>query len=154
MPLIDTIPRSLAPGIALTSVIFYNTSLQHRFTYITGRVRELNREARELGAEHPERHAARLVSIRRQVDMLSRRSLKIRQSVLTVYVSFMCFIVCILSLLTLRVADLAHADVVPIVPFAGGFVALAFAAVRSFSEMSLSHQTVLEDVRSSFGGSG
>ena len=90
---LDLIAHSLAPGIALTSVIFFNTSLLNRFAYVTGRVRELTREARELRrATRDSPDHARLRSIRAQVDALIVRARMIRRTIMLVYVSLLSFI--------------------------------------------------------------
>lgn len=145
--LTDLITQSLAPGIALTSVIFYNTSLQNRFVYITGRIRELNREAR--GLRDDPTAAERLASIRWQVDLMSRRSLVVRRTVLTVYGGFLCFISTILLLLLLAVVPAPALLHLPTIVFAAGFVMLVAAAAQSSVEMYLSHRTIVEDIRSS-----
>jgi hypothetical protein len=147
--LTDLIVTSLAPGVALTSVIFYNTSLQNRFVYITGRTRELNKEARTLRREGRARNAARLTSIEWQVKLLMRRSRIIRHSVLITYVALISFIMTILLLLAigmLRANDLA---IVPTCTFALGFIMLAASATYSGWEMALGQSSIVEDARSS-----
>ena len=147
--LTDLISHSLAPGIALTSVIFYNTSLQNRFVYITGRIRELNREARALRGQDGPGIAERMASIRWQVDLMSRRSLVVRRTVLTVYGGFLCFIVTILFLLLLAVFPVPALVHLPTITFAAGLLTLIAAAAQSSLEMYLSHRTIVEDIRTS-----
>lgn len=146
---IQDITRALAPGIALTSIIFYNTSLQNRFTYISSRIRDLNREAREL--RDTDKDADRLRSVRWQVDLFTRRSLLMRRAILVLYFGFFCFILTILALLALG-DDGDRA--LPLVPFTLGFCALALATLMSQREMYLSHRTLLEDTRSSWSPPG
>lgn len=150
MPSLTTfITGSLAPGIALTSVIFYNNSLQARFVYIAGRVRELNREAREL-APLPDGEA-RLASLRFQVNLLTRRARLIRRAVVTVYASLLCFIVTIMGLMATSYFTPSEAyAMVPAMTFVLGFLALAAAVLISTIEMSLGSTSILEDIRSSF----
>jgi hypothetical protein len=147
--LTDLIVSSLAPGVALTSVIFYNTSLQNRFIYITGRTRELNKEARALRHEGRARHQARLKSIEWQVTLLMRRSRIIRHAVLVTYGALISFILTILLLLTVGVLKADHLAVMPTSTFALGFILLAFSAVYSGWEMALGQSSIVEDARSS-----
>lgn len=149
--LIEPIVTALSPGIALTSVIFYNTSLQSRFVYITGRTRELNKEARQLRAEGAQKHQARLKSIEWQVKLLLRRSRIIRHSVLIVYVSLFAFILTILMILVLGLTQTRGLELMPVASFALGFLLLAVSAVYSGTEMALGQSSIVEDARNSFG---
>lgn len=149
--LIEPIVTALSPGIALTSVIFYNTSLQNRFVYITGRTRELNKEARQLRAEGAHKHQARLKSIEWQVKLLLRRSRIIRYSVLIVYVSLFAFILTILMILVLGLTQTRGLELMPVASFAMGFLLLAVSAVYSGTEMALGQSSIVEDARNSFG---
>ncbi len=155
MVLTDYIARSLAPGIGLTAVMFYNGQLQNRMTYITGRLRDLNREGRNLRlqavSEGDSERDTRLGSIRRQVDMLLRRAHMIRRTILTVYLALMFYILTIIGLLTLAVFEVRSADVVPVTTFAMAFLCLAAAGLQSINEMFLSLTTIREDTRSSLG---
>jgi len=147
---IDPIGHALGPGIAVTSVIFFNAGLLGRFTYVTGRIRELNREARELrrqpagAAEHE-----RLASIRAQVDVLTERARTIRTTIVLAYASLVLFIVSILLLLLWSAMGISGPSVVPIVPFATGLGTFAIGASRATSEVASSYRTVEEDIRSS-----
>lgn len=148
------IASALAPGIALTSVIFYNTSLQNRFTYISSRIRDLNREARDLAERGTPRAAARLRSVHAQVALFTRRSLAIRRCILIVYGGFFCFIVTILMLLVSRGKADSFLGFLPLTAFALGLLALACAVLISIREMSLSHRTLLLDIADSFEKQG
>ncbi|MEW5853123.1 MAG: DUF2721 domain-containing protein [Myxococcota bacterium] len=151
MPIMtELITHALSPGIALTSVIFYNSSLQNRFIYITGRARELNREARQLRADDEEKHQARITSIRSQVDVMTRRARMIRHAILTVYVALFSFILTILELLAIGVFNMRDAEVVPVATFGLGFMALATATLFSWTEMALAQGSLDEDIRTSF----
>jgi hypothetical protein len=149
-PLLSDITSALAPGIALTSVIFYNTSLQNRFVYISSRIRDLNREARDLAERGTPRAAARLRSVREQVTLFTQRSLAIRQCILIVYGAFFCFILTILMLLISHGKADSFLGFLPLTIFGLGLCALACAIVISIREMSLSHQTLLKDIAGSF----
>lgn len=146
----EWIAQALTPGVALTAVIFYNTSLQNRFIHITGRVRELNREARQLQEQNPERHRERLRSLRWQVDLMSRRALIIRRAVLTLYAGFLSFIVTILLLAAGTWFDAKPLRAAPVISLGLGFVGLVGAAVLSIIEMYLGQRTVWEDIRTSY----
>ena len=146
----ELISAALAPGVALTSVIFYNTSLQNRFIYITGRTRDLNKEARQLRAEDAERHRDRLASIRWQVRLLNRRSRIIRKSVLIVYVALLSFIFTILELLGQTVFHWRALEILALVSFGLGFIALAVSTLYSWLEMALGQSSIVEDTRNSF----
>lgn len=143
------ITGSLAPGVALTSVIFYNTSLQNRFLYIATRVRELNREAREI-ARAESGDAERFESLKMQVRLLTRRARLIRRAVVTVYVSLLCFILTIMGLMAVSFYDFEAWGLLPAITFVLGFIALAVAVLISTLEMTLGSASILEDVRSSF----
>ena len=144
------IAQALAPGVALTSIIFYNTSLQNRFVYITGRVRELNREARGLRQESPERNAERIRSLRWQVTVMTRRALLIRRAILTLYAGFLSFVLTILFLAAAALTQAGGFRAASLVSFASGFVGLIGAALLSIVEMYLGQSTVLEDIRTSY----
>ena len=154
MPLTEYIARSLAPGIGLTSVMFYSQQLQNRMIYITGRLRDLNGEARELRARPQEESgevADRMASVRKQIEMLLRRAMMIRRTLLTAYLALMFFVFTIISLLTLAVFEVRTLDVIPVTTFAVGFLCMALAAIQSIREMFLSLRTIREDTRSSLG---
>jgi VIT1/CCC1 family predicted Fe2+/Mn2+ transporter len=147
---LDLIAHSLAPGIALTSVIFFNTSLLNRFAYVTGRVRELTRESRELRRttrDSPDH--ARLRSIRAQVDALIVRARMIRRTIMLVYVSLLSFISSILLLLTFALFGITSAADLPIIAFAAGLIIFALAASRGIAEIALSYHTIEEEARNS-----
>lgn len=154
---IEPITQALAPGVALTSVIFYNTSLQNRFIYITGRIRELNREARGLLAVPAESRdpasRARLRSVRWQVNLMNRRALIVRRTILIVYCAFLCLCTTILLLLLASLGE--HGDhfwgrVLSLSSFGGALCLLVAASIHSTIEMYLSHRTLREDIRNSF----
>ena len=150
-PITDLILQSLAPGVALTSVIFYVTGLQNRFLYIASRARDLNKEARDLGRADAEAHRERLGSLSAQVEALLQRSVVIRRTILISYGAFFCFILTIMQLLVAGAAPgLLPVTVLPAFTFGLGFLALAIATVHSSAEMLLSMRTLHEDVRSSF----
>ena len=145
--LAEAIAFSLAPGIALNAVIFYNTSLQNRFVYITGRMRELNREARQLRSEPT---GERIASLRLQVRLLARRSAIIRRAILVVYVALLALVLTILELLLLAAIHVPGRELTSLVTFGVALVAMAVASGVSWHETFLSHSTIVEDVRSSF----
>lgn len=140
MSISDAILHALAPGIALNSAIFYNSSLQNRFLYITLRARELNREARELAdGQEPER----LASIHRQVTAMTGRARRVRRAVVVVYTSLCSFILTILLLLL-------GLELPAVLIFGLGFACLATATLISMGEMALSQRTLDEDISSSY----
>lgn len=144
--LTEFITTSLTPGIGLTSVIFYANGLHSRFTTITGRARELNKEARQLTAAD----TRRLESLRRQVSFLTRRATIIRRALVIVYVAMVNFISTILALLLLNFFRLESWQPVALVTFALGFVSLGVAAVVTGMEVALAQDTLAEDIRTSF----
>ncbi len=146
----EAITSSLAPGIALTAVIFYNSSLQNRFIYITGRMRDVNREARQLAASSDAGARARLESLRAQVTLMARRTRILRRAILTVYVALISMVVTILELLLLVVVHPPGLEGLALGTFAFALTAMATAAATSWTENFLSQRTILEDVRSSF----
>ena len=148
----ELISKALAPGVSLTALILYNTSLQNRFVYITGRIRELDREARALRAADPAQGAARLASLRAQVDLMLRRSRSVRRAVLLVYGAFASTILTVFALAGSAIwPSLDHAA---LVTFTGGFAFVGAAALISAREMFLALRTVVEDIESSFGKDG
>jgi hypothetical protein len=151
MPLqAEAIAYSLAPGIALNGVILYSTSLQNRFTYITGRMREINREARALRASTAPVDVERVSSLRAQVDLLARRSRIIRRAILVIYVALFGFILTILELLLLSAVRLPGLEVASLLTFGAGLAAMGTSAWLTWTETFFSHTTILEDVRTSF----
>ncbi len=151
-PLFEAISSSLAPGIALNAVIFYNTSLQNRFATITGRMRDLNREARAIGEPTDARAVARLASLRRQVVMMAQRTRLLRRAILTLYLSLVSIVLTIVELLFLVVVRPTGVEEVALGTFAVGLVAMAASAGIAWRENFHSQQTSLEDLRSSFPG--
>ena len=147
--LTETIAAALAPGISLNSVIFYNTALQNRFTYIAGRIRELNRESRELLRGGTGDDDDRLVSVRRQVDLMSHRSQRVLHAILIAYLGLGCFILTILGLLIAGVSGLPMVFVVPLCTFAVGLCALGTSVMLSWTESRQSLATLMDDIRSS-----
>lgn len=145
----EAIGAALAPGIALNSVIFYNTSLQNRFTYIAARIRDLNREARELRKEGASEDDERLRSVKWQVDLMSRRSRTVQRAILIAYSSLAALVITIIGLLVAVVTGLRLLYLAPLITFGLGLGALAVAVYESWSESRLSSLTLLEDIRSS-----
>lgn len=152
--LVEAIAVSLAPGIGLNAVIFYNTSLQNRFIYITGRTREVNREARTLRDATDALSRERLASLRFQVDLLSRRSQIIRRSILVVYLALIGLVLTILELLVLAAAHVPGLELAALGTFGLALVAMSIATLLSWSETYLSQRTILEDIRTSFSPRG
>jgi hypothetical protein len=148
--LVEAIAVSLAPGIGLNAVIFYNTSLQNRFIYITGRTREVNREARTLREATDPLGRERLASLRYQVDLLSRRSQIIRRSILVVYIALIGLVLTILELLVLGALQVPGLEFASLLTFGAALVAMSCATLLSWSETYLSQRTILEDIRTSF----
>jgi hypothetical protein len=145
----DAILHALAPGIALNSAIFYNSSLQNRFLYITARARDLNREARDLAKGEADA-AERLASIRAQVQAMTGRARQVRRAVVIVYVALCSFILTILALLLGAAMAQPGGELAAVLLFAFGFVALATATMVSMGEMAMSQRTLDEDIRSSY----
>ncbi len=140
------ITAALAPGVALTAIVFYNTALQNRLMYITGRIRDLNREARDL-REKPGDHKERLASTRWQVDLMNKRSLMMRRAILLAYGGFFCFVATVLELAgSLHLAALER---VAVYSFTAGFLFILAAAVLSAIEMYIAQRTMDEDIRTS-----
>jgi hypothetical protein len=145
----DAILHALAPGIALNSAIFYNSSLQGRFLYITARARDLNKEAREyVRAGHDD--PLRMSSLRMQVMALTGRAHQIRRAILVVYCSLCCFILTILALLGGAVSPVPGNDVLALIVFGLGFILMGCSTLLSLREMAMSQRTLDEDIRSSF----
>ncbi len=146
---ISWITEALAPGIALSAIIFFNTSLQNRFVYVTGRIRDLTREARALHAGG-ERGSPRLQSIWRQVTVMSHRAGYIRRSVLTLYAGLLSFILTIVLLATGSRLFSSDMSVAPFVAFLLGFACFISAGILSIIEMYMARFTIHDDIRSSF----
>lgn len=142
------ITYALTPGIALSAVIFYNSSLQNRFIYITSQVRALNREAREL-REKGDTHTDRIASIQAQVRMMIQRAQFVRAAILTLSVGFLSFIATIL-LLGAAALELGSLDILPYLTFSFGLLAFMVAALLQIRELFVGRRTLIEDTRSSF----
>jgi hypothetical protein len=138
---------ALAPGVALTSGIFYANGLHVRLNVLTARVRDLNREARLLGADELQRRA----SIRRQVDLFLRRVRIVQRAVVASYVGLVLYIGTILLLLAVGIVE-PGVDLAPVADalFGAGLLAVACAIVLSIVEMDLSNRTLAEDIATSF----
>lgn len=149
MTLPEVIASALAPGIALNSIIFFNNGLQTRFTSTTGRIRELNAEARALAASSAAINADRLASIRKQVELLLLRAQKIRQAMVILLLGVFGMIGAIISLLLVALQPLRAFQVVAGVAFGSGLIAMAIAVWMTWTEVLLSQLTVIEDSRSS-----
>ena len=147
----QAIAAALAPGIALTASIFYNSSLQNRFIYITGRMRELNREARQIGASDEPVPRARMESLRRQVGLMAHRTRILRRAILTAYLALIGFVLSIILLLLVGLTGWPAMEVTATFTFGLALALMAIAAGISWTENLLSKSTIIEDVRSSFG---
>lgn len=148
---VTLISAALGPCVALTSGIFFASGLQNRFATVTGRVRDLNREVRGVlaSAGASETAAARLASVERQVRTLTIRASLLHRSLIMAYVGVTTFALTMLVLLLASALGLDPAA--SVVFFALGLVALLAAMVTSVRELTLARDTLLEDVRSSFG---
>lgn len=146
------ISAALGPCVALTSSIFYATGQQNRFTTVSGRVRELNREARELIAGGG-KERARIASIKRQVETLTTRAALLHRALIMAYIGVTTFALTMLILLLFTALGWAGAAGVATLLFGAGLFALLFAMVTTVRELTLARVTLLEDVRSSFDGS-
>lgn len=146
--LTEFITTALSPGIGLTSVIFYANGLHSRFSTITGRARDLNKEARQLSSDN----LIRMESLRIQVNFLTRRAAIIRRAIVVVYFAMFSFILTILALLFLNFFQLQPWQPVALVTFALGFISLGVATVINGTEVALAQDTLSEDIRTSFLG--
>ena len=142
-----SIVNALAPGIALTSGIFYNSGLQIRLNLITGRARDLNREARALLAQ-PDHDRKRLESVRLQVDMLWTRAKVIQRSALAAHAALVCFLATIMSLLILGLFDRTDVQWLPVILFTCGLGSLGYAMFLAIGEMSLPVASQFSSLRS------
>jgi hypothetical protein len=143
---VDSIVSALAPGVALTSAIFYANGLATRFGQISVRVRDLNREARSL-APGP---SPRYESIRWQVQLLTRRARILQRAIISAYLALLALILTTVLLLVTSYLGLERALFLPFGTFSVGLALLAVAMVISLTELSLSSRTLVEDVRSTF----
>lgn len=148
--LTGAIANSLAPGLALSSGIIFANSLLTRTSVVSSRVRDLNKEARALRASSPV-NEARLACIRLQVDLLLRRARIIQRAVLCSFAGVVCFITTILELLLFGFINVGADTAVAPVTFAAGLVSVGAAMLLSFSEMTLSSDTLEMDIESSLG---
>lgn len=144
---VDAIVHSLAPGIALTSGIFFANGLQTRYSLVTTRVRALNAEARALKPDE----AARRKSLRWQVALLTRRTRVTHKAILTAYAGLLAYTATIVLLLASTFLALPYLTLLTYLLFGTGLACVGFAMLLSLSELRLSHDTLVEDVRSSFG---
>lgn len=151
---ISTIMQALAPGVALTSMIFYYGNLQSRMIFTVETIRSLNREARQLQAGDPADGESRIESIRWQVEFLSRRFRNIHHAMLLVYGGFGSFIVTIVALLAAGVFFVPALNALAIFTFTLGFVCMGAATLISSQELRLAQMTIMEDIGSSYSGSG
>lgn len=140
----ESIVNALAPGVALTSGIFYASGLQTRFSQISQRVRDLNKEARASSA------GERLESVRWQVTLLTKRAHVVQRAILVQYAALLSFISTILILLLGGYFGATWLLYVGFATFSVGLIAMASAFVLSTTELSLSNKTLVEDVRTSF----
>jgi len=148
MTLTESIVNALAPGVALTSGIFYASSLQVRFSQVSSRVRDLNREARTLSA------GERLESVRWQVELLTKRAHVVQRAILLQYAALISFISTMLILLVAGYANASWLVIAGFVTFTAGLAAMTSAFVLSTTELSLAAKTLVEDVRTSFPDGG
>ena len=146
----SAIMQALAPGVALTSAIFYYGNLQSRMIFTVDTIRRLNAEARELQAQASPVHDSRLQSLQWQVNFLKRRFVGIHNAILIVYTAFASFILTIMALLLKSVLQVEALSVVGIVMFSAGFGCMALATVFSSREIRLSRKTIMEDIESSY----
>jgi hypothetical protein len=145
----NVIMQALAPGVALTSMIFYYGNLQSRMVFTVETIRALNREARELQAPGAIRDDARVDSIRWQVEFLARRFRNIHQAMLLVYGGFGSLIVTIVALLVMRVFQAQAVSTLALVTFTMGLAFMGAATIVSSRELRLARKTILEDIDSS-----
>ena len=143
------IMQALAPGVALTSAIFYYGNLQSRMIFTVETIRRLNAEARELQGQAPTACEDRIRSIRWQVNFLKQRFVSIHRAILIVYTAFISFIVTIVSLFARGVFQLDLLVGVAILSFSAGFFCMGLATVVSSREIRLSRKTIFEDIDSS-----
>jgi hypothetical protein len=142
--------QALAPGVALTSMIFYYGNLQQRMIFTVDTIRRLNEEARELRAHGDARHCSRLDNLDWQVKYLKRRFVSIHFAILLVYAGVFCSILTIMALLFLGFSESSRLIAVPHTTFAIGFLCMASATLVSSRELTLSKKTILADIADAF----
>lgn len=148
--LAEVITHALAPGVALTSAVIYNSIQQGRIIHITMLVRDLNKEARELRDKDAQKYRPRIESIRRQVTVLMRRARVVRWSIMSLFAGFACFMLTILGSLLSGVFYLQQLAYPSLGAFGTGFVCIGLAATFSAIEVFLGNTTLTDDVASSF----
>lgn len=145
----NAIMQALAPGVALTSMIFYYGNLQSRMVFTVETIRALNREARELQSPGATIDETRANSIRWQVGFLSRRFRNIHHAMLLVYCGFGSLIVTIVALLMMRVLQAPALSAFALITFTLGLALMGAATVISSRELRLARKTIIEDIESS-----
>lgn len=146
----NVIVQALAPGMALTSMIFYYGNLQQRMIFTVETIRRLNAEARSVHSERPSGWQARMANIDWQVTDLANRFNSVHRAILFVYAGFFCSILTILGLLFIGFSDSSTLIAIPYATFAIGFICMAIATLVSAGELTLARSTILADIQGSF----
>ncbi len=148
----NLISTAVAPGVALTSSIFFTSGLQARFTSITGRVRDLAREARLIRTPKDDFERRRIQSIRHQIDRFLFRVALAHRAIMMGYGGTLAFGLTMLVLLSDGFLNLKFGGGLAVSCFAAGLGMMVLAVITSLREVSIARVTVEDDVRSSLDG--
>ena len=138
------IGSALAPAALLSATALLLLGLQNKYTALSNRVRELQREKRGFPGEG---HETRLISINLQTDFLLKRLRHVRRAITALYIALLFFV---LTSFTITIGMLFQAEqaLVTMLFFVAGIVMMFIAALNELVEMRLAFKAIIEDVHS------
>lgn len=139
------IAAALAPAVLVSASALLLLGLQNKYTAISGRVRDLQRERRALDGG-PE-CAGRIRSIGVQTEHLLTRLRQMRLAIGALYLALCSFLFVSLATTVGGLAGWNYAGVA-LTLFVSGIAAMVVAAVCELLEVRLAYHAVVEDTRS------
>ena len=146
------ISEMLAPAVIISAIGLILLSMNNRFFAITGRIRDLNKEIREIyeRKEITERNKRRLVVIKDQVEKMLKRCKIIKFAIFLLYASIGLVVLTVLAL----AADIFNVSLIiedlSIILFIFALIMVLVAIIIEGFEATLAVNTVKEDFYNSY----
>jgi len=138
----------LTPVVMLSACGLFLLGLQNKYSNIINRIRELNEEKRELKLEDElnKFQKRRLKSIEKQVIGLLKRARLDKNSILSIYLGMILFMLTSLSIALKDLGWLLKSEIVSLVLFLAGTAFVFTGTVFAYLEVRISYRVVQLEV--------
>lgn len=146
---VQTIQLAIAPTVMITSCMLIQSAILGRYASIGNQLRTLARNRGELlTEEYPEViFNGALPIVDREINLLTRRHLLIKNTVIILYGAIICFLLSMLAIGAAKGLNFTLLASIALTLFLIGTVTLLAGVMVASSEIRISHQAVHLEVR-------